>query len=277
MNADKADVGAEPGIARPRYTVGSVARALVLLDVIAEGPVEGMTVSEMARRLEMSKSSAFSLAHTLVDGGFLRTIEPGPRYQLGLSLVRLGDAAATRLPLGALVRPVLHDLSARTGLTTRVAVNDASQPMFIERVDAPGAVRFHTPLGVPELAHVSSAGKAILAELPEVEVRRLAEALGLPRRTPKTITVIDELLDDLAATRRRGYAVDDEEDIEGVFCLGAPFFDHTGVCSGAVSATGIKRDLTPRAVEELGLAVRGAADEISTLLRGGPSRADVRR
>ena len=255
-----------------RYTVGSVARALRLLEAIADGPADGLTLSEISRELGTSKSTAFALVHTLADQGYLRAVDPGPHYLLGLALVRLGDVSADRLPLGPLCRPILHQLSTQTGLTTRAAVNDDSQPMFVERVDAPGAIRFHTPLGVPELAHVSSAGKAILAELPDEEVTALLGRAGMPRRTPKTITDLDELLADLAATRRRGYAVDDEEDVEGVFCVGAAFYDHAGSCAGAISATGIKRDLPPRAVEDLGQAVRAAADQVTALLRGTPRR-----
>ncbi len=261
--------GGEPG---SRYTVGSVAKALRLLEAVADGPVEGLTLSEIYRELGTSKSAAFALVRTLADQGYLRAVDPGPRYLLGLALVRLGDVSADRLPLGTLCRPILHELSTRTGLTTRAAVNDGSQPMFVERVDAPGAIRFHTPLGVPELAHVSSAGKAILAASPDEEVTALLARTGLPQRTPKTITDLDELRADLAATRRRGYAVDDEEDVEGVFCVGAAFFDHAGACAGAISATGIKRDLPPRAVEDLGQAVRAAADQITELLRGTPRR-----
>ena len=271
--------GAEPDSRQTasRYTVASVVRALRLLDVVAQGPSEGVTVSEAARALGTSKSTAFALARTLVDQGYLRATEPGPHYQLGLALVRLGDVSANRLPLGQLCRPVLHDLSTRTGLTTRAAVNDCGQPMFVERVDAPGAIRFYTPLGVRELAHVSSAGKAILAELDDRAVEALTETTGLTRRTRKTITTLTELLADLAATRRRGYAVDDEEDVEGVFCIGAAFFDHAGACAGAISATGIKRDLPPRAVDDLGQAVRAAADSITDQLRGTPNRlADLR-
>ena len=270
-----AAVGAHaPAVAESgaRYTVGSVVRALRLLDVVAAGPADGLTVSELARSLGTSKSTSFALAHTLADQGYLRATEPGPRYQLGLALVRLGDVSANRLPLGALCRPVLHALMTRTGLTTRAAVNDGWQPMFVERVDAPGAIRFYTPLGVPELAHVSSAGKAILAELGDNEVAAVVSTTGLTRRTPKTITNLTELLADLASTRRRGYAVDDEEDVEGVFCVGAAFFDHTGACAGAISATGIKRDLPPRAVEDLGQAVRAAANSVTDQLRGTPHR-----
>jgi IclR family acetate operon transcriptional repressor len=244
---------------------------LRLLDIVAEGPDEGLTLSEIARALSVSKSTAFALAHTLLDGGHLRSTESGPRYQLGLSLVRLGDVSSDRFPLGPRCRPILHELATRTGLTTRAAMNDASRPIFLERVNAPGAIRFHTPLGVPEAAHVSSAGKAILATLTDVEVAEVVARTGLPRRTPKTITTLAELHLDLAATRRRGYAVDDEEDVEGVFCVGAAFFDHSGACAGAISATGIKRDLPPRALDDLGQSVRGAADQVSEIL-GGAAR-----
>ncbi len=251
-----------------RYRVGSVARGLAVLDLVATGPVDGLSLSEVARGLSVSKSTAYALVRTLVDHGHLRAVQPGPRYQPGLALVRLGDVAAQRFPLGSVCRAVLHELSATTGLTTRVAVNDGCYPVFIERVDGPGAVRFHTPLGVRELPHASAAGKAILATLAEDDVRRVAAETGLPRRTRKTITNTDELLADLAATRRRGFAMDDEEDVEGVFCVGAAFRDHSGACAGALSATGIKVDLPARRVEQLGQAVVAAARRVESQLRG---------
>ena len=257
-----------------RYTVGSLHKALRLVDIIASGPSEGMTVSELARQLGASKSSTFSLARTLLDFHYLRVIEPGTRYQLGLALVRLGDISAGGLPLAAICQPLLHDLNAKTGLTIRAAVNEAGRPLFIERVDAPGAIRFHAPLGVPELPHVSSAGKAILASLTDNEVAAIIAETGLPRRTRNTITTLQGLFDNLVQVRARGYAVDDEEDFEGVFCVGAAFFDHAGACSGTISATGIKRDLSEKAVEDLGSQVRAAADHITRMLGGTPPRTD---
>ena len=86
---------------------------------------------------------------------------------------------------------------------------------------------------------------------------------GLRPRTAHTITDIGTLLDNLAAVRRRGFAVDDEEDAEGVICVGAAFFGHDGGCGGAVSVTGIKGDLPAWRVEELGQAVRRCADRVS--------------
>jgi len=123
-------------------------------------------------------------------------------------------------------------------------------------------------LGVPELPHTSSAGKAILATMHTSDVARVAAECGLPQRTRRTISTLAELEADLAITRRRGYAIDDEEDVEGVFCIAAAFFDHAGRCAGAVSATGIKGDLTSRRIEELGSAVLDAARRLTAIFGG---------
>lgn len=260
-----------------RYRVGSVARALEVLDLVADGPADGSTLSDLARALEISKSAAYSLIRTLVDADFLRSVDPGPRYLLGMALVRLGDDAARSVPLGRVCQPVLADLTRTTGLTCRAAVSDQGYPVFVARVDAPGAIRFNIPLGVRELPHTSSAGKVILANLSPAEADRVIAENGLPSRTRKTITDVLDLKRDLEMTRRRGYAIDDEEDAEGVFCIGAPFFDHNGQVTGALSATGIKLDLPAHEVEELGQAVRTAADRVTALIGGTTGKQGEQR
>src|SRR5215813_6941023 len=97
----------------------------------------------------------------------------------------------------------------------------------------------------------------------EEGIRRMCAETGLVPRTAHTITDIDTLLDNLAVARRLGFAVDDEEDAEGIICVGAAFFGHDGSCAGAVSVTGIKSDLPVWRVNELGRTVRRAADQVS--------------
>jgi IclR family transcriptional regulator, acetate operon repressor len=262
------------GAARPeddapdRYTVRSVARALRLVEIVASGPAEGRSLSDLARELGASKSTTLALARTLTSHGMLRDVRPGPRYSLGTALIRLGDITRSQLPLGEICRPVLIDLADLTKMTTRVAISDGGYPVFIERVDGPGSVRFHTPLGQREEPHASAAGKAMLATMPESQVRAICAENGLSARTPNTITDIDSLLDSLSSVRANGFAVDDEEDAEGIFCVGAAFFGHDRICQGAVSVTGIKSDLPVWRVNELGRTVRRAADQVSELLGG---------
>jgi IclR family acetate operon transcriptional repressor len=258
----------EPSGLAGRYTVRSVARALQLVDIVAKGPAEGQSLSDLARKLGTSKSTTLSLARTMVAAGLLRDTRPGPRYTLGTALIRLGDIARRQLPLGDLCRPLLEELADTTKMTSRVAVCDEGYPVFIDRIDGPGSVRFHAPLGQREVPYATAAGKAILSTMDEQAVRALCAETGLPPRTAHTITDIDSLLEDLAVARRHGFAVDDEEDAEGIFCAGAAFFGHDGTCAGAVSVTGIKRDLPAWRVDELGRTVRACADRVTGMLGG---------
>jgi IclR family acetate operon transcriptional repressor len=260
--------GADDARDGDRYLVRSVARALLIVDLVAVGPPDGLSISDIARSLGVSKSTAFATARTLVGHGFLRDSEPGPRYQLGMAFMWLGDLVSQQFQLGEVCRPVLRELTEATGMTSRVALSDGGYPVFIERVDGPGAVRFHTPLGRREAPHASAAGKAILGTLDEAHVRAICDEAGLPRRTSHTITTVDSLLEDLAIVRRRGFALDDEEDAEGVFCVGAPIFDGNRRCVGALSITGIRRDMPAWRIDELGGVVRGHADRVSGLIGG---------
>jgi IclR family transcriptional regulator, acetate operon repressor len=253
-----------------RYTVQSVARALRLVEIVASGPPAGISLSELSRTLGTSKSSTLALARTLVAFGYLRDAHPGPGYTLGTGLIRLGDIVGRQLPLGNMCRPLIEGLSRDTKMTARVAINDSGYPVFLDRVDGPGSVRFHTPLGQRELPYASAAGKTILSAMDETGIRRMCTETGLVPRTAHTITDIDTLLANLAAARRLGFAVDDEEDAEGVICVGAAFFGHDGSCIGAVSVTGIKGDLPAWRVDELGRMVRTCADGVSRMLGGSP-------
>ena len=251
-----------------RYTVRSVARAMRLMEIVAEGPPAGQTLSDLARALGASKSTTLALARTLAAHRLLRDARPGPRYTLGTALIRLGDIARGQLPLGHVCRPLLSELASQTKMTSRVAICDEGYPVFIERVDGPGSVRFYTPLGQREIPYASAAGKAMLATMTDAEVRAMCEQTGLKAKTAHTITDIDSLLADLVLARGNGFAVDDEEDAEGIFCVGAAFFGHDGSCAGAVSITGIKGDLPAWRVKELGRAVRRNADRVSEILGG---------
>ena len=257
-----------------RYTVRSVARALRLVDIVAGGPPEGQSLSDMARALGTSKSTTLALARTLAGFGYLRDTRPGPRYTLGTALIRMGDIARQQLPLGDLCRPLLEELADATKMTSRVAICEEGYPVFIERVDGPGSVRFHAPLGQREIPYASAAGKAILSTMSKQEVRAMCEQTGLRPRTGHTITDIDSLLDNLTLARGQGFAVDDEEDAEGIFCVGAAFFGHDRSCAGAVSVTGIKGDFPAWRIDELGRAVRRSADKVSQIL-GGIRHADL--
>lgn len=253
------------------YRLQSVERALDALELLAgsEGP-DGMTLTELTERLAVSKSTAFALLQTLISRGYVA--DSGARltrrYRLGMMLAKLGDAAVEQSPLVSVAMPVLQQVTDSTGLTTRLVVPDGPFAVVAGRVDAPGTVRFASYLGKREWPHCTSAGKALLAALPSDEARALAVAAGLPPRTPRTITDPDALVRDLELSAARGYTIDDEEDSEGVFCVGSAVYDRSGSCVGAVSGTGLKLNRPSWRMDELGLVLREAADTITAALGG---------
>jgi IclR family acetate operon transcriptional repressor len=223
-----------PTLPAARYQIQSVARAAELLDAVADAGTTGLGVTEIASTLGVAKSSALALARTLAASGLLRPVEPGPRYLLGLTLLRLGDLVSQQTSIVELALPILRDLAEVTGLTARLAQNEEGYPVFVERIDGSGSVRFHAPLGQRE----------------------------------HTITDVDSMLAELQRTRVDGYSIDDEEEADGVFCVGAAFVDHLGHCAGALSVTGLKAEVPQRKVRDLGLTVSSHAGAVTALLHG---------
>ena len=256
-----------------RYRVRSIDRALDALEILGDADGDGLRLSEIARRLDTSKSTALALLRTLAARGFVAELGEGRgrRYRLGLTLARLGDQVLEQLDVLDVALPSLRAMTEETGWTSRVGVLDDSYAVMIGRVDGPGIIRFQSNLARHELPHCSAIGKALLSHLPEEGVRTIVARTGLPARTATTITDVEELLRELERVREHGFAVDDEEDSEGVVCVGASVVDHRHACVAAISLTGLKLTLPAAGIDELGQVVRRYAGEISAQLGAVPS------
>lgn len=256
-----ADSRAEPD---QRYRVRSVDRALQVLDVLAEAN-GGLGVSAIARRVNASKSAMFAILQTLEARNLITSAGDltSRVYTLGLGLARLGERALSQVSLRDVAMPHLAELAQATKLSARVSVLDGESAAVVGQVDGPAAVRFNLNMGGQERLHCSGMGKAILAHRPDDAVRLDAQRLGLAARTSHTITDPDALLADLARVRHRGFSIDDEEDAEGICCIGAALFDHRDECTGAISVTGLKPMFPPREVQRIGTLVARTAVRIS--------------
>jgi DNA-binding IclR family transcriptional regulator len=237
-------------------------RALGTLLRIGESGSRGLTLAECSAALGYSKPTVHRILRTLAGRGFVSVDGERGRYTLGVANLRLGMAFLEQLDLRQEALPILRDLGERTGETIHLGVLDGSDVVYIEKVESRHAVRMFSQIGRTMPAHSTGIGKAILAYLPDDE---LEEALPerLEARTPATLTDRRRLLDHLAATRRRGYSTDEIENEEGIRCVGAAVFDHTGAVRAGISVAGPESRVTPERMPELGQLVRTAAFEIS--------------
>ncbi|MDG4818650.1 IclR family transcriptional regulator [Micromonospora carbonacea] len=257
-----------------RYLVRSVSRAAEVLEALsAATPGEGLSVTDVARSCGLSKSAAFATLHTLCHHGLAADDGEGMnrRYRLGMALARLGVRAQEQLSLRDIARPVLTALTRDTGLSSRLAVPEGAHAVVIDQVSNGERIQIELRMGTRELPHCTGLGKALLAEMTPAQVAELIGRVGLPRRTDHTITDLDSLVAHLHDVRKAGYALDDEEDAEGVFCIGSALRDHSGGCCGAISVTGLKLGLPSWRYQELGRQVRQAAEAISVRLGHVPA------
>lgn len=259
-----------------RYRVQSLGRALDLLDRIAESGQDGARLTDLARDIGLSKPAAYAILVTLRARGIVTDVGEGMtrRYRLGLSLLRLGDLAVSNTGLADIALPILRDLTQAIGMTSRVAMMDDGFAVVIGRVDAPGAIRFNAALGRRERPHCSGVGKVLLAAMPRANALELVERVGHSPRTPKTLSTIEALNADLDQIAVRHYAIDDEEDHEGIICVAAAVFGRDGQTVGAISVTTLKQLLPQEAVGSIAGPLVQHADLISRAL-GGPTAAEA--
>jgi IclR family acetate operon transcriptional repressor len=239
--------------------VKSANRALDIFELLA-GEGAGLTVSEIGDKLGLARSSTHGLVRTLHSRGYLME-DGGRRFHLGARLIQLGLNVADRLELRTAARVPLERLVAATRDTALLVVPEAGELLYVDKVlSAARDVRTDPRVASRRPLHCSSLGKALLAALHDDSVLAIIDEVGLERVTEYSLADPAELLADLERTRERGYAVDRQEALHGVWCVGAPVRDHTGRSIAAISLSTIREFFDP---ETAGPQVQAAAVDIS--------------
>lgn len=221
--------------------VPAVTRAAAILDALAAAEGRPLSVSELARTLELPKSSTGNLCATLEASGLVT--RNGSGFGLGRKLVELGGrylATVDQLrDFYELCRHSAHIASE----TARVAVLDGLDVLYLARYDGTQPLRLTANIGDRFPANCTATGKALLAALDPAAAEDRLRGHTLPALSERSLTSVPALLADLEATRRRGYAIDDEEATPGIVCL-------------AVPVTGFRTDSSPFAISVTVLKAR---------------------
>jgi len=208
----------EPDVPAERL-VGSD-RVLAVLIELAGRP-QGASLEDLARAVSSPKSTVHRALASLTRAGLAAKSGVG-RYVLGDEFLRLAFAHHEARPDHQRVVPALVALAERFGETAHYAVLDGTEVVYRSKIDPPsGAVRITSTIGGRNPAHCTAVGKLLLADRLPDDAAAVAWARehGLERRTDRTITDPDAFAAELARVRRRGYAVDDQENEMGINCL----------------------------------------------------------
>ena len=199
----------------------AVTRAAALLSVLAEPDSGPLGLSDLARRLDLPKSSIANLCVALEAEGFLARIDG--RYELGHRLAELGNAYLRKADLLAAFREICDRLPAASQETVQIAMLDGPEIVYLARHDGSQPIRLASDIGGRMPAVCTGLGKAMLAELdPRIAEDRARQLPFFPVLTPNSIRTVPDLMIELGRVRERGYAVDDEENTVGIVCYAMP-------------------------------------------------------
>jgi DNA-binding IclR family transcriptional regulator len=204
----------------PQYPIESVDKALKLILLLGDQPE--IRLSEATRYLGVASSTAHRLLAMLQYRGFVRQDPVSKAYRPGPALTSVAFSIFGRIDIEGTAKPIMRRLSERLRESVHVGMLDGATVRFIAAVEGPTAVRVASRLGRTMLAHCTSTGKAMLAQLSDVEIQQLYPDEELERITPHSIGSRTELRMELARIRQQGYAVNREESEESVASLAVP-------------------------------------------------------
>ncbi|GII60508.1 IclR family transcriptional regulator [Sphaerisporangium krabiense] len=245
--------------------VKSAVRTVEMLDFFARNPgLHGLP--DLQARLGYPKSSLHALLRTLADLGWIETDATGTLYRAGLRTLLVGATYIDGDPVVQLARDALDWLAEATGETVHLGRLDRFDVVYLATRASRHSLRPVTRVGARLPASTTSLGKAILAAREEGEVARLLPA-ELPRPTRHAIADRDRLAADLRRIRRRGYAVDREESVDGLRCFGVAL-DVARPPRDAVSVSVPVPRLTTGRDKEIAACLLEARDRIELAARG---------
>ncbi len=251
-----------PNINEAKYNVPGLERGIEIIEYLTKYP-KGRTLHEIHQELGIPQTTAYRILCTFVRGEYVRYNEDAKRYKLTMKILMLGYKTLSDYSLLECVLPHMKQLRNEIHETVCFGVMGDCEGVLIEQVQGDHAFCFTMSLGKSFELHCSAPGKAIMAFLPRVESDKYLDRMEFTYHNDKTITDKAEYRRVLERVVEQGYAVDNEEELTGVMCIGAPIFNHVGYPCGAIWTSAPKDRLVRGSVDFFIRRVKLAATQIS--------------
>ncbi|BDS07022.1 IclR family transcriptional regulator [Oceaniferula spumae] len=249
------------------YRIPSISNTCAIFQLLTSTR-KAMSASEIAKELELPRTSVFRVLKTLEEEGMVRGV--GKNYVMGHRLINLGLQVVSQIPERQLCVPILRGLTDETGESSHFAILSGSNSLLIEVCDSPHALRVASRPGTLADMHCSASGKCMLAYASNEAREDLLNRIKFNKRTEFTHTSKESLLPELEEVRRLGYAVDNVEYHDHVRCLGAPVFNAIGQVAGAIGITAARSRFPKSLIPDMAKTVISAANKLSAQLGHKP-------
>ena len=222
-----------------------------------------LTVTEISHQLELPKSTAHNLLRTLKHFGFVTQEPKGKIYRLGHKIFELSELFSRNTQLVSYAMPHLRRLAEQTKETVKLGIPSGDGVLVIAAIESSYMLHTRGDEGRRALLYCTGLGKAWLSTLPDEEMREVVTNGGLKLLTSRTITTIDRLEQEIAKIRACGYAIDREENEEGVCCVAACALDPYGRARAVISVSGPSSRITRNRISKLAALVMDTTRALS--------------
>ncbi len=272
-NAERTDVQPDQRQPAEEFTLNSVHRALRILEILA-CERNGMTITELSAEFEINKGLVHRMLMNLSELNYVYKDDLTQRYRLSMKLVSLAFRQVETMGVYDTLLPILRELAYETGELSEIGWIEDRRMVIVAKVDSPQKVRVVDRLGEELRPHATAAGKVWLAYSDPEFVRQVLAERGLPAITEYTITDVDELCEQLAEIRERGFSVNYQESALDVSAIAVPVLKRESdrTVLGAVSvAAPLYRGIhsNPRVVD-LAAAAADSIGMVWPFLDGNP-------
>ena len=199
---------------------------------------DGLGITEISSLVNLHKSTVHRLLSTLIYKGYVVQDEESSKYKITFKLFELGSKKVHKLDLLEISRPYTKMLMESVNEVVHLIIREETDIVYIDKVEANNTISMASRIGKRNPMYCTATGKAILAYLPEEEIREVWNKSKIVKLTKKTNTDFILFKKELQEVKKNGYAIDDEENEIGVKCVGAPIFDMNGDVVAAISVTG---------------------------------------
>lgn len=242
--------------------IQSAERIFQVMEMLAENGEMGLM--ELSAALNLHKSTVHRLLMSLIYMGYAKQDAATQKYMLSYRIVSVAGKILGRMDILRVAKPYLEQLSDLSGEAVHLVQRDENNILYIDKIEAKvGTIRMVSHVGMVRPMYCSGVGKAIMATLPAEEARKIWVQSSIEKKTEKTITDFDEMQRELLEIRKNGYAIDDEENEEGVRCIAAGLSRGQREACYAFSISGPASRMTMERLRELSVHVKETREKLS--------------
>lgn len=248
--------------------IQSADRIFTILETLAENG--SMRIIDLSEKLGLHKSTVHRLLASLISMGYVTHSEEGGVYSLTFKLVEMSAKILKNTDILTLIHPNMLELSERCEETVHFVQRVGNNVIYLDKTEAPSvkarSFRLSSQVGLTRPMYCSGVGKSILSKLSAEEVTDIWNASDIVRKTDYTITSLDKLFKELEEVRKRGYALDNEENELGIRCIAVPISDYLGRPVYALSISSISSRMPDDRLPELAAMLQETAAKLSFLI-----------